>query len=409
MKRMLPVSAFLLAISCGPPTPKGTLSATDLRDGGAKLLQETLIAAKPGSTIDLPEGKYQIDRTLSLSVENVTIRGKGIDKTILSFKDQKTGSAGMLVTSSGFTLEDLAIEDSKGDALKINGATNVTIRRVRTEWTGGPKPTNGSYGLYPVQCKNVLIEDSVAIGASDAGIYVGQSNNIVVRRNRAEFNVAGIEIENSQNADVYENTATKNTGGILVFNLPDLPIRDGKFARVFNNKIVDNSTPNFAPKGNMVATVPTGTGLMILATSHIDVYKNTIQGNGTANISVISYLATGKPINDKAYDPFTSAIYLHDNTISGGGKAPDGHLAKELEPVVGKTLPDIFYDGVLDPAKKVTEDSRVCIQNNGDATFVNVDAGNKNKKVVRDLKGYNCALPPMTPVTLAAASTSASD
>ncbi len=397
MKCLLPVFAFLLVISCAPKA--------DFQ----KTTQESLINAKPGSVIELPEGKFQIDRTLSLSVDNVTIRGKGIDKTILSFKDQKTGSAGMLVTSSGFTIEDLAIEDSKGDALKINGATNVTIRRVRTEWTGGPKATNGSYGLYPVQCKNVLIEDSVAIGASDAGIYVGQSNNIIVRRNRAEFNVAGIEIENSQNADVYENTATKNTGGILVFNLPDLPVRDGKFARVFNNKIVDNSTPNFAPKGNMVATVPTGTGLMILATSHIDAFKNTIKDNGTANVSVISYLATGKPINDKAYDPFTSAIYLHDNTISGGGKAPDGHLAKELAPVVGKTMPDIFYDGVLDPTKKTSDDSRVCIQNNGDATFINVDAGNKNKKVDRDLKGYNCALPAMNPVTLANTAVGASD
>ena len=65
-------------------------------------------------------------------------------------------------------------------------------------------------------------------GASDAGFYVGQSRNIIVRRNRAEGNVAGIEIENSIGADVYENTATGNTGGILVFNLPDLPMKGGK-------------------------------------------------------------------------------------------------------------------------------------------------------------------------------------
>jgi len=188
-----------------------------------KQVQEALINAKPGAVIELPEGKHDLDRTLSLSVENVTIRGKGMDKTILSFKNQKTGAAGMLVTSNGFTIEDVAIEDPKGDALKVNGANGVTIRRVRAEWTGGPNEKNGSYGMYPVQCTNVLIEDSVAIGASDAGIYVGQSKNIIVRRNRAEGNVAGIEIENSQDADVYQNTSTNNTGGLLAFNLPDLP------------------------------------------------------------------------------------------------------------------------------------------------------------------------------------------
>ena len=74
-----------------------------------------MILAKPGDVIELPEGKLDLTATLSLSVENVTIRGKGMDKTILSFKNQKTGSAGMLVTAGGFTLENLAIEDTKGD------------------------------------------------------------------------------------------------------------------------------------------------------------------------------------------------------------------------------------------------------------------------------------------------------
>src|SRR3546814_1516361 len=82
------------------------------------------------------------------------------------------------------------------------------MRRVRAEWTGGPSTDNGAYGLYPVQVDNVLIEDSVVKGASDAGIYVGQSTNIIVRNNRAEGNVAGIEIENSTGADVYGNTTT---------------------------------------------------------------------------------------------------------------------------------------------------------------------------------------------------------
>ena len=68
-----------------------------------------------------------------------------------------------------------------------------------------------------MQCDNVLIENCTAIGASDAGIYVGQSNRIIVRNSIAHQNVAGIEIENSLNADVFDNVATGNTGGILVF------------------------------------------------------------------------------------------------------------------------------------------------------------------------------------------------
>lgn len=399
--RLVMAAGFLILSSCGK---KGPAIPTDSEF--QRKTQEAFILARPGSVIELPEGKFHLDRTLSLTVENVTVRGKGMDKTILSFKGQKAGPAGMQVTADAFTLEDLSIEDTQGDALKVNGANHVTIRRVRTEWTAGPRETNGSYGIYPVQCKNVLIEDSVAIGASDAGIYVGQSSDIVVRHNRAEFNVAGIEIENSQFSDVYRNTATNNTGGILVFNLPDLPVKDGKYTRVFNNQIVSNNTENFAPKGNIVAKVPTGTGLMVMATNHIDVFKNTIQDNHTSNVSIVSYYVTDNPIQDAQYDPYTGSIYVHDNVISGGGTDPAGMGVKALALVVGKPLGDILYDGIVDPkkltaGKRVPDDLRICIQNNGGATFLNFDAGHNYKNTRRDLSSHNCAYPPLQLVALA--------
>ncbi len=214
----------------------------------AKQLQEQLISAKPGDVIELPEGKFHFDRTLSLTVDKVTLRGKGMDKTILSFAGQKEGAQGVLVKANDFTIEDIAIEDPAGDALTIQGGTNITVRRVRTEWTRGPNETNGPYGIYPVECKNLLVEGSIARDAADAGIYVGQSENVVIRRNRSEYNVDGYEIENSENVDAYENVATHNTGGMGVFNLPNLPRQDGKHVRVFNNQIIDNNTPNFAPE-----------------------------------------------------------------------------------------------------------------------------------------------------------------
>ncbi|MFZ4083138.1 MAG: right-handed parallel beta-helix repeat-containing protein [Pirellula sp.] len=60
------------------------------------------------------------------------------------------------------------------------------------------------------ECTNFLIEDCIAIGASDAGIYVGQSQDIVVRNCRAERNVAGIEIENSHRRRLREQSNEQN-------------------------------------------------------------------------------------------------------------------------------------------------------------------------------------------------------
>jgi parallel beta-helix repeat protein len=257
-------------------------------------LMEALLDAQPGDVIEIPAGEFLIERGLSLAnVDGVTIRGAGMEETILSFAEQRQGAEGLLVSGSDdFTIENLAIEDTIGDALKITDGINIVIRGVRIEWTNGPSTENGAYALYPVQTTNVLIEDSVAIGASDAGIYVGQSDNIIVRNNRAEFNVAGIEIENSRNADVYGNVATNNTGGILIFDMPHLP-RPGFGTRVFDNDVFENNTANFAHEGTAVASVPAGTGMLINAGDGIEVFDNRFRDNRTAHVIIASFFTSG--------------------------------------------------------------------------------------------------------------------
>jgi parallel beta-helix repeat protein len=363
-----------------------------------KDLQTALIQAKPGTVIELPEGKFDMTGTLSLTVPNVTIRGKGIGKTILSYRNQTSGSAGLLATGNGFTLEDLSIQDTKGDGVKVNGSDGVVIRRVRTEWTNGPNEKNGSYGIYPVQCTNLLVEESSSSGAADAGIYVGQSKNLIVRRNRAEFNVAGIEIENSENADVYENVATNNSGGLLIFALPDLPIKISRNTRVFNNQVYNNNTPNFAPKGNLVGKLPTGTGLQVMATHNAEVFNNVVHDNDSANIFVISYFSLGIKIQDAGYNPYLSEVYIHDNQVGPGGAHPAGPMGEALAAKLGKPLPGIQWDGVEDP--KLKGNTQLCIQNNGDAKFVNGDAGNDYKKISVDVKPHACQLPGLAAITI---------
>jgi parallel beta-helix repeat protein len=238
MNRLLLVAATATSLgACGQGAKAPAPKAANFEE----TFLERLINAKPGDVIEVPEGVFRFDRSLSLAADGVTIRGKGMEKSILSFKGQKQGAEGLLVTADDFTIEDLAIEDTKGDALKINDGRNIVIRRVRVEWTGGPSVENGAYGIYPVQTTNVLVEENVAIGASDAGIYVGQSRNVIVRNNRAERNVAGIEIENTFDADVFGNVATGNTGGVLVFNMPNLN-QPGARTRVFSNRIVTTTT-----------------------------------------------------------------------------------------------------------------------------------------------------------------------
>ena len=76
--------------------------------------------------------------------------------------------------------------------------------------------------------------------------------------------------------------------------MPDLPIKEGRLCRVYNNKVIANNHDNFAPKGNIVATVPPGTGVMIMANKEVEVFDNTIEKNQTTGLSVVSYLLDGQ-------------------------------------------------------------------------------------------------------------------
>jgi parallel beta-helix repeat protein len=339
-------------------------------------IQEALILASPGDIIRISEGLYQLEDSLSIDIDGLILEGEGMNKTILSFKNQLSGAQGLSVTSNGVTLRDFAVEDARGDAIKVKGVDNINFIRIRTEWTNGPDELNGAYGLYPVESKNVLIDSCVAIGASDAGIYVGQSENIIVKNSRVEFNVAGIEIENSYYADVYDNHAENNTGGILVFDLPDIPQQGGHHVRVFRNKSINNNTDNFAPEGNIVGEVPRGTGIIIQANSHVEIFDNDIGGNDTINIAVVTY---GYDTDDKNYYPHPRNIQIHNNRFTKSGLNPDletGELAKILYELSGGNMPDIFWDGIV-PVKQIIfgqpDKEKMVLSQNGDATFLTIN------------------------------------
>ena len=405
---MRPVYLIILVsllASCSKEEPP----AAEASDYQQTLLTQ-LITAQPGDVITIPAGTHDITRGLSLNVSGVTLRGAGMDQSILSFRNQVQGAEGLLVSASDFTIEDLAIEDTRGDALKINEGSNIVIRRVRTEWTNGPDEENGAYGIYPVQTENVLLEESVAIGASDAGIYVGQSRNVVVRNNRAESNVAGIEIENTVGADVYGNTAVNNTGGILVFNMPDLPMA-GHSTRIYQNTVAGNNTDNFGADGTPVASVPAGSGIVINSNDRVEIFDNDIADNDTANVIISSYYSTGyqgKYDVADVYDPYPETIYIYGNRFSGGGGSPDGLDLQALRLAmfgVGGSFPDILWDGYVNAAKldavgNLQPEYAICVDN-GDAEVLNADMGNDSANIVVGSAQHDCALDKLPAVDLA--------
>jgi parallel beta-helix repeat protein len=306
-------------------------------------LQEALIAAQPGDIVQIGEGRFQLSDGLSLDAANVIVRGAGMEATVLDFSGQQGAGEGLLVTGDDVTLRDFAVENPKGDGVKSKGADRIAYHRVRVTWTGGPKETNGAYGIYPVESTGVLIDAVQVRGASDAGIYVGQSKDITVRNSIAEGNVAGIEIENSRNAIVTGNFVTRNTGGILVFDLPNLPVMGGGNVLIEDNLVIANDTPNFAPKGNIVASVRRGTGIMVMANDGVTVRGNRIDANPTSAVMVITYPLK---FDDKTYNPSPRQVFVGDNRFGRNGYDPQLPGAAALVQAFGGELPPVLWDGL---------------------------------------------------------------
>jgi parallel beta-helix repeat protein len=378
------------------------MSEADIASDFATVQDNDQLAFAPGT--------YEFNNQLALGTANgVIVIGSGMGQTILDFHGQQAAEDGLFAQSvNDLTIEDLTIEETPGNGIKTLGVTGMTFRSLEVKWAALDH-TDGPYGLYPVQCKNVMIESCKISGASDSGIYIGQSDHIVVQKNEAFNNVAGIEIENSFNADVHDNNSHDNTGGILVFDLPNLQQEGGHNVRVYNNQIVHNDTRNFAPSGDIVGLVPAGTGFFVMANHDVEVFGNTITDNQTVGAGIISYKISMMTFTDPKYYEYPKRVYLHDNTYSGNGTLPDARnqVGLLLGTLGMKQVPDVLYDGEVDPAAGSGMNTmQICVKEpkaDGvcDLEFPKLNANYTNLKMVIDCAApyLACTLPPLPAVT----------
>lgn len=361
-------------------TPPGSGSTGDGRvfkiQPGANATSEmigAMIQAAPGDVIEFGCGFFELSAALQLTdTEDVLIKGCGRDKTVLSFKTSNTPEGILAVNVHGLWIEDLTVLDTGGNGIELRSVDQAAIRRVRAIWSsnGGresPDPItaanafsdnakrlnvactdpatqnpdaienqllpldttspdytvsnkSGRYGIYPVASENILIEDSESIGASDAGIYVGQTNNAIIRNSRAAYNVFGFEIENVQGGEYDTNLAECNTGGFLVYDLDGLR-QYGDRSRMHGNISRNNNTYNFT-SGGFVGNVPAGSGMITLSYDRIDIFNNVFENNNTGGIIHASYElfpeGAGRP-SERRIDWYSEGVHIYDNKFINNG------------------------------------------------------------------------------------------
>jgi len=181
------------------PTKARTITVPD----DYPTIQEAVNAASSGDTIFVRAGTYYehvvVNKTVSLTGENrdtTIIDGGGVGNAVDVLANNVTitgftvrGSGGL--TASGF-----------GSGIYLFCSDNAEIR--------GNNIVSNYCGIYLKQSNNVVISENAILFQSNLGVYLVDSRGIIVKKNNMTNNRVGIYIAGSEDSIVSENNITNN-------------------------------------------------------------------------------------------------------------------------------------------------------------------------------------------------------
>jgi parallel beta-helix repeat protein len=313
-----------------PAFPEQAAAATIIVDS---TIQSAVDNAAPGDTIVVPAGVYR--ENVVINTPGLTIEGRPgatLDGTGLP------GSTGIRVRSAnpggrlaGFTLRGLHITHYSFTGVLLSGVDGFRL-------TGGTYTDNDEYGVFPVRSSAGRVDHNRVGGSADSGIYIGQSDHILIDHNTVHDNTVGIEVELATVVRVEHNTATGNAVGALVQIVPFLARTETRDVYVHANVLSGNRRPNpVTDPDELLARLPGGVGLAIVAADGVTVTANVVSGNPTAGVGAVALPADIASL-DARLDTTPDRLVITGNVIHGNGSAPDPRLGT-------LSAADIVWDG----------------------------------------------------------------
>jgi parallel beta-helix repeat protein len=295
-------------------------------------IQAAVKKASKGDTIKVYPGVYK--ETVYIDKDDITLSGVIIKGEWPILDGEKKLNDAILYSGHGVTIEHMQIINYKGNAIMGQAGNNYIIRHNLIK-------DAGVYGIFPQFGKNGVVEYNVVSGIEDAAIYIGMCDNVDVRFNEVFDSVAGIEIENTRHALVEGNYVYNNTGGILAFITPGLPIKTTYDVIIRSNFVVNNNHPNFGEPGSLVASIPPGTGMLIMAADDVVIEDNIISGNDNSGIAIVDLRFSAGLGVDPGTDPNPDGIKILNNFMHNNGNKPVGDIKKLMMATFSNKGPDI--------------------------------------------------------------------
>jgi parallel beta-helix repeat protein len=219
----------------------------------------------------------------------------------------------------GSRVKGMTVEGFAEDGVRLTCVKRWRVTRVEAS-------ANGEAGIVPLLTARGRLDHNIVSG-NRSGIYLQQSRRVRVDHNESEANLSGFELENSVRIRLVRNVAADNTAGILSFARPGLAVDRNARNLIRRNEVTGNRPNTCTTAGELACSVPSGTGILLLAADRTRVLRNEVVGNRTVGIVVANFcVVTGVPAEECSQldiEPNPDSNRVRNNEVSGNGFDPD--------------------------------------------------------------------------------------
>jgi parallel beta-helix repeat protein len=349
MQRSLCRLLSVIVLCLAAPLPAAARTIIVHPGGGS--IRAALAQAQPGDRVAVLPGTYREGKpgdlnALTISKSGITLVGLSLPHRPVVLENAGGQSFGIWVSPrdssgaaaqsdrehppcgrQGTTVRDFSLSGFTVRGFALDGVHLTCVDGFSL--SGNVADGNGEYGLFPIRSRHGRISfNEVKHTQADAGIYVGQSEDVDIRNNHVHGNQLGIEVENSVSCDVVGNLVHGNTFGVFVDILPFLQRHRQAGTTITGNQIYDNNRPNTAEPDELIGRLPPGIGILLTGADRTRVSENAVTGNHFAGIGVTSlclaFALQGLPCTGLDIEPNPDFNRIVRNLVLGNGDVPVG-------------------------------------------------------------------------------------
>lgn len=228
----------------------------------------------------------------------------------------------------GFSIKGFTLKDFDMHGLHLACVRNFSI-------TNNIADGNQVYGIFPIVSENgVVSNNEVKNTPLDAGLYVGQSRNVLISGNKVYDNLIGMDLENLRNCKITRNLSFNNTVGIVIDSAPNLTRPKTNGNQILRNVITKNN------RQGILEGPPSGIGILASAVDNTLIVNNKITGNDLSGIFLSSRVCQDDPTcGDPNFIPTSNGNRILANKLTGNGTVTNSN------PLLDALRADLSWDG----------------------------------------------------------------